>query len=157
MPYYNENTRQRVADLVLGLRVDKPAAAVAIDADPGAPFWQVNGLCVVTGIIGVCTVAAGGGNNMFFRFNPDGAAATSDLTATADLGTTAVEGDVHTLLGAAASTLGASDLGTRPVGPTGPVAVYNGVIGLVADAALGTWKWFIYYVPAEAGASITLI
>jgi hypothetical protein len=157
MPYYNKQTRQRVADLVLGLRVDKPAAAVAVDGTPGEPFWQVNGLCVINAIIGVCTVAAGGANNMFFQFNPDGTAATSDLTATADIGTTAVEGDVYTMLGAPASTLGASNLGTREVGSTGPVAVYNGVIGLVADQARGTFKWMIFYVPAEEGASITLI
>jgi hypothetical protein len=138
----------------MGLRVDRAAAAIAIDGDPGEPFFQVNGLCVVTAIIGVCTVAAGGGNNMFFRFNPDGDAATSDMTATADIGTTAVEGDVYTMLGAAASTLGASDLGTRPVNPTGPVVVYN---GLVADAALGTFAWYLLYVPITDGASIEAI
>ncbi len=154
MPYYNDSTRQRVADLVLGLRVDRAADAVAIDASPGEPCFDVHGLCVITGLIGVCTVAAGGANNMFFQFDPDGTAAITDLTATADIGTTAVAGDVHTMLGAAASTLGGSDAGTRPVGSTGPVAVYEGVIGLVADAALGTWKWSIFYVPAEDGAYI---
>ena len=159
MPYYDLLTRQRVADLGIGLRVDRDAEQLSIVATPGDPFFDVHGLCLVTALIGVCTVTAGGANNVFFRFNPDGTAATSDLTATADLGTAAVDGGVHVLVGAAATALSAASIGTSPIGATAGkgIVVYEGVIGLVADAALGTYEWHLFYYPLEEGAYIEVI
>lgn len=159
MPYYNEMTRQRVRDMGFGLVVERDAEAVAIVATPGDPFWDVHGLCVVTSIIGVCTVSCGGANNMFFRFNPDGTAATGDMTATADLGTTTVDGGVVALIGAPASGLPAGTVGSVVTGVTSGmgIACYEGVIGLVADAANGTWKWFLTYFPLENGAYIEVV
>jgi hypothetical protein len=159
MPYYNLSTRQRVADIGLGLRVDRDAEQLSIVANPGDPFFDVHGLCLVTAIIGVCTVAAGGANNVFFRFNPDGDAATGDMSATADLGTAAVAGGIHALVGAAATGLTAASIGSTPLGLTEGqgIACYEGVIGLVADAALGTYAWHLFYYPMEEGAYVEVI
>ena len=159
MPYYNEATRQRVRDIGLGLRVDHAAEAVAIVGTPGDPFWDVHGLCLITSLIGVCTVTCGGANNMFFRFNPDGTAATSDLCATADLGTASVDGGVVALVGSAATGLATAANGTVVAGVTAGqgIVVYEGVIGLVADAANGTWKWFLTYEPIEDGVYIEAV
>jgi hypothetical protein len=159
MPYYNESTRQRVSDLVIGLRVDRDAEQLSIVGTPGDPFFDVHGLVLITALIGVCTVAAGGANNVFFRFNPDGTAATSDLTATADLGTAAVEGGVHVMVGAPATAMSSAANGIAVAGVTAGMGVvaYEGVIGLVADAALGTYRWHLYYVPLEDGAYVEVI
>lgn len=159
MPYYNESTRQRVSDLVLGLRVEHPTEAVAIVGTPGDPFWDVHGLCLITSLIGVCTVSCGGANNMFFRFDPDGTAAIQDLTATADLGTASVDGGVVSLIGLPATGMATGAYGNIVVGLTEGkgIAVYEGVIGLVADAANGTWKWELTYIPLEDGAYIEVV
>lgn len=145
--------------LILGARVNRVAEAVGIVGTPGDPFFDVHGCCLVTSIVGICTVAAGGANNMFFRFNPDGAAATSDMCATADLGTAGVEGGVHVLVGAPATALSAASIGTAVAGVTAGMGVvcYEGVIGLVADAALGTFRWILTYVALEDGAYIDIV
>jgi len=159
MPYYNESTRQRVADLVIGLRVDRPAEAVAITATPGDPYFDVHGLCLVTGLIGICTVAAGGANTMSFEFNPDGTAATSAITATTDLGTASVDGDVVVVVGAPATGPLGGNVGVQALGTTAGkgLVMYEGVIGLVATAALGTWSWVLLYVPLSDGAYIDVV
>lgn len=159
MPYYNSSTRQVITDVALGLRVDRDAEQLSIVATPGDPFFDVHGLCLVTALIGVCTVAGGGANNIFFRFNPDGAAATADLTATADLGTASVEGGVHVMVGAPASGLSAASIGNAVAGVTMGMGlvVYEGVIGLVADAALGTYRWHLWYLPLEDGSYVEVI
>jgi hypothetical protein len=159
MPYYNQSTRNVIADIGLGLRVDRDAEQLSIVADPGDPFFDVHGLCIVTAIIGVCTVSAGGANNVFFRFNPDGTAATSDMSATADLGTAAVDGGMHILVGNPATAMTAATIGNQPVSLTAGqgIACYEGVIGLVADAALGTYRWHLWYLPLEDGSYIEVI
>lgn len=143
----------------LGLRVDRDAEQLSIVAAPGDPFFDVHGLCLITALIGVCTVSAGGGNNVFFRFNPDGTAATGDMTATADLGTAAVDGGIHVLVGAANVALSAASIGSSPIGASAGkgIVCYEGVIGLVADAALGTYKWRLFYLPLEDGAYVEVI
>ena len=159
MPYYNPSTRQVITDVGLGLRVDRDAEQLSIVADPGDPFFDVHGLCLVTAIVGVCTVAAGGANNVFFRFNPDGAAGATDITATGDLGTAAVEGGVHVMVGAPATAMSSAAGGTAVAGVTAGMGVvaYEGVIGLVADAALGTYRWHLWYLPLEDGSYVEVI
>ena len=145
--------------LVLGAKSVRPAEAVAIVATPGDPFWDVHGCCLITSLIGICTVTPGGANNMFFEFNPDGTAATSDLTATADLGTAGVDGGVHVLVGAPATALSAATIGTAVLGVTAGAGIvcYEGVIGLTADAALGTYIWILTYVALTDGAWVEIV
>ena len=145
--------------LVLGAKSVRPAEAVGIVVAPGDPFWDVHGLVLITSLVGVCTVTAGGANNMFFRFNPDGTAATSDMSATADLGTAAVDGGMHALVGAPATALSAATIGTTVYGLTagGGIYCYEGVIGLVADAALGTYIWVLTYVAMTDGAYVEIV
>jgi hypothetical protein len=96
---------------------------------------------------------------MFFRFDPDGTAAIQDLTATADLGTASVDGGVVSLIGLPATGMATGAYGNIVVGLTEGkgIAVYEGVIGLVADAANGTWKWELTYIPLEDGAYIEVV
>ena len=144
----------------MGIQVDRPAEAVALVGTPGDPYFTVaGGLVLITGLIGVCTVAAGGANNMFFRIDPlDAAGANSDITATVDLGTAMVSGDVCVMVGAPATPLLGGHVAVNVVGSTlgKGLAVMSGTIGLVADAALGTFRWVLWYLPIDAGATIVV-
>lgn len=146
--------------LYLGIEVPRAAEDVAIVTTPGSPIYDVVGLCLVTGLLGVCTTAHGGANNMFLQFNPDlAASATSDITATADLGTAAVAGDVGTVVGAPGTALLVGHVSINVMGLTGGqgILMNDGVIGLVADAANGAWRWIIFYVPMDDGAYIVAL
>jgi hypothetical protein len=159
MPYYDEATRQRVADLVHGLRIVRDAEAPTATGTPGDPFFDVHGLNLVTSLIGICTVTAGGANNMFFRFDPDGTAALADMCATADIGTAAVDGGLCVLVGAAATGLTAATIGSQETSLTAGkgIVCYEGTINLVSSHAVGTWKWVLNYIPLEDGAYIEVI
>jgi len=147
--------------LYLGIEVPRATENVAIVATPGSPIYDVVGLVLVTGLLGVCTTTHGGAaNNMFLEFNPDlAASATSDITATADIGTTAVAGDVGVVVGAPATALLVGHVALNVLGSTGGQGIVfnDGVIGLTADAANGAWRWIIFYIPLDDGAYIVAL
>ena len=47
MPNYNQSTRQRVADLRLGLRIDRTAAT---HSGAGTAYFTVSGIIYLTGL-----------------------------------------------------------------------------------------------------------
>jgi len=124
-------------------------------------MFDVHGLCLVTGLLGVCTTTHGGvANTMSFEFNPDAATgANSAITATTDLGTASVVGDVCVVVGAPATGPLGGHVAVNVLGSTSGkgIVMNDGVIGLVATATNGGWRWVIFYVPIDDGAYIDAV
>ena len=145
--------------LMLGITVPRAAQAIVITATPGLPMYTIiGGLVLVTGLLGVCTTTHGGvANTMSFELNPTAATgANTAITATTDLGTASVVGDVAVVVGAPATGPLGGHVENNVLGSTaGKGIVCNaGVIGLVATAANGGWRWVIFYMPIDDGAYI---
>ena len=146
--------------LMLGITVPRAAQLIAITATPGLPIYNVFGLLLVTGLLGVCTTTHGGvANTMSFEFNPTAATgANSVITGTTDLGTASVVGDVAVVVGAPATGPLGGHVAVNVLGSTAGkgIVLNDGVIGLVATAANGGWRWVIFYMPIDDGAYITV-
>ena len=144
--------------LTLGTMVPRAAQLIAITATPGLPIYTVTGLILVTGLLGVCTTTHGGvANTMSFEFNPTAATgANSAITATTDLGTTSVVGDVAVVVGAPATGPLGGHVAVNVLGSTSGkgIVLNDGVIGLVATAANGGWRWILFYIPIDDGAYV---
>lgn len=147
--------------LMMGIVVPRAAQLIAITATPGLPIYTITGgVILVTGLFGVCTTTHGGvANTMSFEINPTAATgANSAITATTDLGATAVVGDVAVVVGAPATGPLGGHVEVNVLGSTAGkgILMNAGVIGLVATAANGGWRWVISYVPMDDGAYITV-
>ncbi|KKL54710.1 hypothetical protein LCGC14_2262700 [marine sediment metagenome] len=146
-------------EIGLGIKVERAADALAIDASPGEPFFTVTGLIRLTGLLGYCTVAVGGANTCQFTLDPDAAgAAVTVLDANLDI-TASTEGDIISIAGDPGTNLMAGHVCVQqmlPVAPRG-VILEAGVIGFIATAALGTFRWVLYYKPVDDGATVTVI
>lgn len=147
-------------ELSLGIKVTKDAAAIAIDASPGEPFFTVAGGYVrLTGLLGYCTVAVGGANNCQFTLEPIAAGgAITVLDAGLDI-TASTEGDLITITGDPGVAMVAGHVARQQMMAANPAGVIlsPGVIGFIADAALGTFRWILWYKPIDDVATITVI
>jgi len=147
--------------LYFGRKVDRAAEIITTTISPGAPMFDVTGLCLVTGLLGVCTTTHGGvANTMSFEFNPDLAAgANSAITGTTDLGTASVVGDVAVVVGAPATGPLGGHVSVNVLGSTSGkgIVLNDGVIGLVATATNGGWRWLLFYVPLDDGAYVRAV
>lgn len=154
MPTYNKMTRQRVADIVLGLRVDRDAATHA--AATTHYFKITGGKVLLTGLIGEITVASTA-NACSWVANPTAGTATQAVCAALDIDP-AVVGDALTIPGAgnAAMTYGGSATGTPMMGYKGQV-LCAGYLDFIAAAAVGATKWSLFYVPIDDGAYVEAV
>lgn len=156
MPHYNSSTRQRVADIEAGLRVDRATATLPQTGQYDI-FTVAGGMVKVLGILGeVTTVIQTQLNNTNLEFNPSAATlADSDLCAALDISADVI-GTLYTIDGTAGSAM--VDSGT-----TGflihtlaqPLYMSEGAIELHCSASsTGAVKWSIWYVPLEDGSYI---
>lgn len=147
-------------EIGLGIKVTRDAEALAIDPSPGAPFFTVaGGLVRLTGLLGYCTVAVGGGNICQFTLDPDAAGgAVTVLDANLDI-TACTEGDIISIGGDPGTNLLAGHVCVQQMLPASPAGVIlaSGVIGFIAAAALGTFRWVLWYKPVDDGATVTVI
>ena len=155
MGNYAPSTRQRIADINLGLRVDR-----ATDDIPHTTtetlFNVVGGKVLMTMLVGECTVDVAGAIVITLAHDPD-TGDTANLCAATTI--TAVNaGDVI--------TLPASGLLTDTMVPATQAAsvhkAYSGVIltaGIITLYSNGTqdgnFKWSLFYVPLDTGAYVT--
>lgn len=144
----------------LGYKVTRGADALVITVSPGDPYFTVaGGMVLLTGLIGYCTVAVGGANNVNFVLHPDAAGgADTPLSAAVDL-TAQTLGDVAVIVGAPGTGLSNGHLQSAVMGLTmgKGLVVSPGVIGCVIDAALGTYRWVLFYLPIDTGAYVTAV
>jgi hypothetical protein len=151
-PAYNPN---------LGVKVERPAEAIAITVSPGDPYFTVaGGLVLITALVGVCTATFGGvANTLSFVLDPTAATgANTNLTGATDIGTATVVGDVVAFVGAPATGPVGGHLAAQVLSLTAGkgVACMSGIIGLVATAAVGTMRWVLFYQPIDTGATVVV-
>ena len=154
MPSYNLSTRQRVADINLGLRVDR-ATATLPQTTAAAIFNVLVGRVAITQIVGeVTTVIQTQANNTKLTANPT-TGTSVDICAALDITADEV-GCLYGITGLNTDALIGVNAGALPqVGGKGAVIVNVGTIDLDCAASnTGSVKWSIFYVPVDEGAYI---
>lgn len=152
MPFYNASQRGRIADTVLGMRVDRAASTMTNGLDL---FTVTGGNVLVTLIVGeVVTLMDTEATNFHLQSNPT-VGTTNAMSADLDL-TAAEIGALLTIDGTAATATQKGSSGAVR-GQATPVVVAPGAIEAYMDndANTGTIKWSVWYVPLETGAYVT--
>lgn len=152
MPNFNQSTQLMLASIVKGMRVEKSATAIAGISTKDL-FTVSGGNCLVLGLFGeVTTVVQTQACNTKFVSTPTTGSAV-DMSGTVDI--TAHEvGGFLTLNGTLATALAKTNAGAAAFTPTA-VVVAPGTIGInTAADNTGAYKFFIWYIPLEDGASI---
>lgn len=140
-----------------GERVDK--AALAITGISTKPLFTVaGGRVIITSLVGeVTTVIQTQANNTKITFNPDGAGATSDLSAVLDISADAV-GLLYGLTGTVTDTLLEGVQFLPSTAMTVPFVLSEGSIGVdTAASSTGAIAWTLTYVPLDDGASVVAV
>ena len=149
---YDVSTRERIADLIAGLRVSKAAIDIAAISTKSL-FTVIGGNCLILGLIGeVTTIIETQANNSKYISTPTVGTAV-DLCAAVDI--TAQEvGGLLTITGVLATAAVKGTAGAGVMMTTRQV-VAPGVIGFdTAADNTGAMKFTIWYVPLEDGAYI---
>jgi len=150
MPNYNPSTRAKIADMRLGLRVDKAAVSVG-GISTKSLFTVSGGHCIIFGLVGESTTGqAAGANNAKYVSTPSGGGTATDLCTTADIASTEIGGLLH-ITGSFAAALVATAAGAGGgIMMTNPVVVAPGVIGFNTDAdTAGSFKFSVWYSRAD--------
>jgi hypothetical protein len=153
MPNYNQSTRKAVSAINLGLRVDKAAISLAVISTKDL-FTVAGGSCVILGLVGESTTGqAAGANNANFVSTPTVGTAVAMSGAVCDIASAEIGGHIS-LVGVLATNAAMTNAGAAAMMTT-PILVPEGVIGIATDAnTAGSWKFSIWYLPAEEGAYI---
>ena len=155
MPHYNQSARQSIADLNLGMRVDKATATLPAGV-AGALFNVIGGRVAIMGILGeVTTVIQTQINGTKLTANPTVGTAVDLCTA---LDITADEvGCLYGITGNVGDALVGANAGYAPL-PEQPLVVAEGTIDLDCAATnTGSVKWSVWYVPLDDGAYIEAV
>jgi hypothetical protein len=150
---YNQSTRRAVADITQGIRVDKAAISVA-GATTKAVFNVVGGNCIILGLVGESTTGQAAGANAVTWVSTPTVGTAVNLSAGVSSIAAHEAGGIISLTGTFADNTIVSNAGAAQSMAT-PVVVAPGVIGLTtaADTA-GSYKFSVWYIPAEDGAYI---
>jgi hypothetical protein len=152
MPSYQERTRGRIADLVLGIRVDRATATLPQTA-AAAIFNIVGGRVAMTAILGEVTTLLGAVGNMSLESNPT-TGTTAALCGVLAAGALEV-GTLLSIDGTKATALLGVDAGGTAM-QSKPVVLPVGTLDLrLSGSSTGSVKWSIWYVPLDDGAYVT--
>ena len=148
MAHYNKSTRDRIADINTGMRVDIPTSLVR----DKAIFTVGGGRVLLVNLVGYVTTAIGAGaNNTKLQHDATNGAAV-DLCANLDLDGCA-QFSFLAITGATADAMTKATSAIR--GMTIPVILGPGQIKIVRTAdATGSVAWSVWYVPLDDGAYI---
>lgn len=162
MSNYNKSTRERVADLNYGMRVDKgPVLATVWGAQAVTPLFNVvGGRVLVTQIIGeITTVLSDNATLVKYYFTPTGGAQV-DLSAISQTIAQLAVGKRILAAGTIGGATTFSGIGASMAQPTpyilGEVGV-GGAIGIestTASLTSGAAKFTVLYIPLDDGAYI---
>jgi hypothetical protein len=149
---FNQSTRHAVADIHLGLRVDRASATLPQTA-AAAIFNIVGGRVAMTAILGEVTVVLGAVGNMSLESNPT-VGTTAALSAVVAAGAFEA-GTLLSITGMVANAMLGVDAGGTAM-QTCPVALPVGTLDLrLSASSTGSVKWSIWYVPIDDGAYVT--
>lgn len=145
--------------LDLGVMVERPAEALQIVGTPGDPYFTIaGGVVLLTGLIGIVTVAPGGAQTVSFELDPDVVAGADTVLCTPTNITAATLTDIITISGDPGDALINGHLASNLMFEDAPngVALAPGILGCVATAAIGTIRWVLWYKPVDIGATIVV-
>lgn len=152
MPNYSQSTRNRVADIHFGLRVDR-ATATLPQTTAAAIFNIIGGRVAMTAILGEVTTVLGAVGNMSLESNPTVGTAAA-LCAVVAAGTFEA-GTLLSIDGTLATAMLGVDAGGTAM-QSKPVALNVGTLDLrLSGSSTGSIKWSIWYVPLDDGAYVT--
>jgi len=149
---YSQSTRKRIADLVIGMRVDKAANASPLVQD--TPLFQIiGGKVMVTFLIGeVTTVIQTTATTIRFRFDADVGSDAYLSGGSTDLSAVAVGSQIGITGTAAGEVLVGNALAPAQAQP---IVLSEGYIDVnYGAAATGAIKYSVWYIPLENGAYI---
>lgn len=153
MPNYQPSTRQTLADVGLGMRVDR-ATSTLPQTTQSALFTVTGGRVAITAIVGeVTTAVQNQANNTKLVGNPT-TGTDVDLCAVLDIANDEV-GCLYGITGTVGDALIGANAGATQL-PANPVVVNTGTVDLsCADSNTGSVKWSIFYLPIDDGAYVT--
>lgn len=153
MPNYAQTTKTALADVVLGIRVDRATAALP-QSTAHALFTVSGGKVAITGIIGeVTTAIQNQANNTKIVANPT-TGSDVDLCAVLSIANDEL-GCLYGITGVVSEAMVGANAGYAPW-PTRPLVVNAGTIDLNCAASnTGSVQWSLWYVPLEDGAYVT--
>lgn len=144
---FNDSTRLMLSNMGVGLRVDRPAAALAAAT---TPFFTVTGVIQLTGLFGLVTVASGA-NACSWSVNPT-AGTTTSICADLDINP-ALVGDLLGITGVVATAM---TYGGAVVGMMQPLLITAGTIDFIAAAADGTISAHLFYLPMSDDGNVVI-
>ena len=153
---YNSSTISRIADIVLGIRVDRSAAAIAAGTNP--IFTVTGGRVALLGLLGeVVTTMDATLTTLQINANPTTGddtvlCAASASIANVDVGCMFTLPDVVGTALVTSTTDGGCILSTAPRWAIRPGSIEL-ITGVGANA--GTMKWSLWYVPIDDGAYVS--
>jgi len=151
MPSYSQSTRGRIADINLGMRVDR-ATATLPQTTAAAIFNILGGKVAMTAIVGEVTTILGAVGNMSLESNPT-TGTTAALCAVVAAGTFEA-GTLLSIDGTKATAMLGVNAGGSAM-QSKPVALPVGTLDLrLSASSTGSVKWSIFYVPLEDGAYV---
>lgn len=154
---YNPSTISRIADINLGIRVDKASIAIA-GISTKSLFNVIGGRVLVRALIGEVTVAIQDqANAAKFRLTPT-SGAVADMCGAGATQNMALYGLIScpcTLANTALNVTTTTGTGCVPGPQNGGVVCAAGVIGLnTAADNTGEMKFSVWYVPIDEGAYV---
>lgn len=151
MANYNPSTRARVADINLGIRVDRATANMT----NALPLFTITGGRVLVNLVlgEVTTVIETKTVNLKLQANPT-TGTTNDMSANVDMSAK----EAGTLVSIAGTAATATQTGSSGAvrGQDAPMVVAAGAIEAVVGAThTGSVKWSLWYIPLDDGAYVT--
>jgi len=155
---YNPSTRNRIADINLGLRVDRPTATIPLAAPTTFTIFTVAaGRVVLLELVGEATSTLAGATTLLVTHIPtSGASATVALSVACLSIDAKLAGTKFTLPASAGSALTMQTDGAGCIAiDANPIYLLNiGNLSVIAGTAANTGyiKWTAVYVPFDDGA-----
>lgn len=152
MGNYNSRSRGMLADIGLGIRIDR--ATADCQGAAAVPLFNIKGgRVLLTMILGEVTTAIAAGANTFkLVSNPTAAGTTTDLCATLDIDADPI-GTMYSVSGAPATALVRGENGNVQGMSVRGVVLPIGAIEAVSQADVaGSMKWTAFYIPIDDGA-----
>jgi hypothetical protein len=152
---YNASTRQMLANIVMGIRVDRPTSVLP-QTDTTTYFTISVGKVLMTELIGeITTEAVGGAVELTIDHNPT-TGTTAAIAALLDINPWDI-GDVLTISGLlTGNVLPAVHAGSVDAMPYGGVILTPGALTFTTGASVaGYVKWSLFYIPLDDGAYVT--
>lgn len=149
----SEDTAQRIADMVMGMRVDRPAAVIAAATNL---FTVAGGNILLTAFYGEIMVVIDAANQLTLTFDADvGATDTILGSQSADINTY-VAGRMLYLPAAAGALTVTATCGACPIDVAEEWILPPGHFDLTSTGTTttGTIRWSLFYIPLDAGAYV---